>query len=59
MTLKDELGYYLDNILDRIDDIANEDIKLVAMIGVTRVVTDFLEALRTTHNVYKDDRNGK
>lgn len=59
MTLKDEVGYYLDNILDRLEDIANEELRVLAMIGVTRTVTDFLEAMKGSRNIYKGEHNGK
>lgn len=59
MTLKDEVGYYLDNILDRLEDIANEELRVLAMIGVTRTVTDFLEAMQGSRNIYKGEHNGK
>lgn len=59
MTLKEEVKYYLDNILDRLEDIANEDIKLVAMVGVAGVVTNFLDELREERNIYKGECNGK
>lgn len=59
MTLKDEVGYYLDNILDRLEDIANEEIRLLATIGVVRTVTDFLESLKGDRNIYKGQHNGK
>lgn len=59
MTLKDEVGYYLDNILDRLEDIANEELRVLAMIGVTRTVTDFLESMQGSRNIYKGEHNGK
>ncbi|MDD2273959.1 MAG: hypothetical protein PHH29_17070 [Desulfuromonadaceae bacterium] len=59
MTLKDEVGYYLDNILDRLEDIANEEIRLLATIGVVRTVTDFLDSLKGDRNIYKGQHNGK
>lgn len=58
MTLKEELKYILDNILERIEDIANEDIRTVASLGVVQVTTDFIEELKGSKNIYKDTING-
>lgn len=58
MTLKEEVKYYLDNILDRIEDIANEEIRVVASLGVVQVATDFINELKNSRNIYKDKFNG-
>lgn len=58
MTLKEELKYLLDNVLDRIEDIANEDIRTVASLGVVQVATEFIEELKGSKNLYKDTING-
>jgi len=58
MTLKEEVKYYLDNILDRVEDIANEEIRVVASLGVVQVATDFINELKNSRNIYKDKFNG-
>lgn len=58
MTLKEELKYLLNNVLDRIEDIANEDIRTVASLGVVQVATDFINELKNSRNIYKDKFNG-
>lgn len=58
MTLKEEVKYYLDNILDRVEDIANEEIRVVASLGVVQVATDFINELKNSRNIYKDKLNG-
>ena len=58
MTLKEELKYLLDNVLERIEDIANEDIRTVASLGVVQVTTEFIKELQGSKNIYKDILNG-
>lgn len=58
MTLKEEVKYYLDNILDRVEEIANEEIRVVASLGVVQVATDFINELKNSRNIYKDKFNG-
>lgn len=58
MTLKEELKYLLDNVLERIEDIANEEIRTVASLGVVQVATDFIKELQSSKNIYKDTING-
>lgn len=58
MTIKDEVRDYLESIMDRLDDISNEDIKAVASLGVAQVLEEKVYELKYSKNMYKEENNG-
>ena len=58
MTIKDEVRDYLESIMDRLDDISNEDIRAVASLGVAQVLEEKVYELKYSKNMYKEENNG-
>ena len=54
MTLKEPVKEYLDSIIEELESISNEDIRVVASLGVAQVLEDKVYELKYSKNIYKD-----
>ena len=54
MTLKEQVKEYLDSIMEELESISNEDIRVVASLGVAQVLEDKVYELKYSKNIYKD-----
>lgn len=58
MTIKEEVSNYLQTVMDRLEDIANEDLRAVASLGVAQVLEEIVYELKYSKNLYKENFNG-
>lgn len=58
MTIKEEVSNYLQTVMDRLEDIANEDLRAVASLGVAQVLEELVYELKYSKNLYKENFNG-
>lgn len=55
MVIKEQVREYLTNIVEELEKIDKEELRVVASLGVVHVLQEFLHELLVTKNIYKGD----